>query len=126
MSSPPSKRRSDPSGSTEKPTVAPDAPNPLAAVFETPEYLVGVIYPATLLIAGTFSLLSPSPAASSSYFSLKTNFFNVVFVKYGWAWTTLAFALHLRRVRASRSKAVIRWGLATVWWILVTQWCFGR
>ncbi|KAL2104570.1 hypothetical protein VUR80DRAFT_10248 [Thermomyces stellatus] len=28
-------------------------------------------------------------------------------------------------VLGRRARAVVRWGLATGWWILVTQWCFG-
>lgn len=124
MTSPSSKRRS--SSDSEKPPVVVESStlSPLAALAATPEYLISAIYPGTLLLAGTFYLLSPS-AANSSYFSQKHNIFNVVFVKYGWLWTTLVFLVHLSRVRASRSKALLRWGIATVWWILITQWCFG-
>lgn len=127
MSSPPSKRRST-NGSTvstkDLPDVATD-PSPLSALFSTTEHLIVLIYPLTLVLAGAFYLLSPSPAVNSSYFSKKSNIPNILFVKFGWAWTSAVFLLHLRRVRSSHSKALLRWGLATVWWILITQWCFG-
>lgn len=86
------------------------------------DFVIASLYPATLILASIFSLLSSEP----SYFSQKGNVFNVVFVKYGWFWTTVAFGAHVARLRASsKAQALLRWGLATVWWILVTQWCFG-
>ena len=92
----------------------------------TMEYLLATIYPLTLVLAWIFYHLSPSPAARESHFSYKGNVPNVVFVKYGWFWTTAVFGLHVSRLRASsRSKAILRWVMATVWWIIVTQWCFG-
>ncbi|KAI5853473.1 inositol phospholipid synthesis and fat-storage-inducing TM-domain-containing protein [Tricharina praecox] len=92
----------------------------------TNEYLVALIYPATLALASAFYLLSPSPSANESYFSHKGNLINVVFVKFGWFWTTAVFLLHLSRLRSSsKPKALLRWVLATVWWISVTQWFFG-
>jgi len=90
------------------------------------EYLVALIYPATLALASVFYLLSPSPTVNESYFSHKRNLVNVVFVKYGWFWTTAVFLVHMSRLRfSSKPKALLRWMLATVWWISVTQWFFG-
>jgi len=90
------------------------------------EYLVALIYPVTLALASVFYLLSPSPTVNESYFSHKRNLVNVVFVKYGWFWTTAVFLLHMSRLSSSsKPKALLRWALATVWWISVTQWFFG-
>lgn len=103
-------------------------------------------YPLLLTFGTLFSLLSPTvrnapydygaqahsqdPAFSPSYFARKGNIFNVFFVKQGWAWMTLAFVLFLFTHPATtsaprRARALIRWGLVTGWWVLVTQWCFG-
>jgi len=80
-----------------------------------------------------------------NYFSHKHNVFNLLFVKVGWFWTTAAFIVHLLRIRSHYSssssttsssntnntvrklqaKAAIRWALATLFWVFVTQWFFG-
>ncbi|RPB15364.1 hypothetical protein P167DRAFT_468960, partial [Morchella conica CCBAS932] len=84
------------------------------------------VYPATLLLGSVYSTLSPDTASTDSYFSRKSNFANIFFVKYGWLWTTLVFALHLTRLRSpSRPQALLRYALATLWWVAVTQWFFG-
>ncbi|KAI5793497.1 inositol phospholipid synthesis and fat-storage-inducing TM-domain-containing protein [Pyronema domesticum] len=119
---------SDPPSSTDdKPTFSLLQSRPLSGIpLTTCELLAVSIYPLTLLLAQAFQLLSPSPSAAHSYFSQKRNLPNLLFVKYGWFWTTLVFFLHLSRLRhSSRSKAVLRWGIATAWWILVTQWFLG-
>ncbi|OAA64376.1 Fat storage-inducing transmembrane protein [Niveomyces insectorum RCEF 264] len=65
------------------------------------------------------------------YFARKDNLLNVLFVKRGWFWISLAFALvaatHPALARSARRQtaAVVRWALVTAWWIIVTQWCFG-
>lgn len=89
-------------------------------------------------------------SAAPSYFAQKRNVFNVYFVKYGWFWCTFAFLIFTAlssRGRAARAgskknspqeeknvsderlrrryQALIRWAIATTFWILVTQWCFG-
>lgn len=92
------------------------------------ERLLLLSYPATLVFGALFSLLSP-PAPS--YFSRKDNLLNVLFVKRGWAWISLAFAAFARSSpavagRAGRAWAATRrWAAVTAWWVLVTQWCFG-
>ncbi|RVD82990.1 uncharacterized protein DFL_007395 [Arthrobotrys flagrans] len=91
--------------------------------------LLSLIYPATIVLGSLFSIISPI-GQSASYFSRKNNIFNVLFVKIGWFWTTVAFLVHIANLRHpnathARSKALIRWGLATLAWILVTQWFFG-
>ena len=110
-----------PNGTTETPVLTIGTTR-----FTTSELLVAVTFPLTLIAGSVFYHFSPSPATSSSYFSQKTNLFNTLFVKYGWFWTSLAFFLHVSRLRPSlRTKALTRWGLATAWWILITQWFFG-
>ncbi|KAI1074469.1 inositol phospholipid synthesis protein Scs3p [Whalleya microplaca] len=108
------------------------------------ETAVLLAYP-TLLVFGTvFSVLSPQTRdapydslrhshvqhAAPSYFARKDNVFNTLFVKRGWGWITLAFALFALTHPAlgsagRRARAALRWALVTGWWILVTQWCFG-
>lgn len=103
-------------------------------------------YPVLLTFGTLFSLVSPTvrnapydpflqahsqdPAVSPSYFARKSNIFNVFFVKRGWAWISLAFFVFLFSHPATantqrRARALLRWGLVTTWWVLVTQWCFG-
>lgn len=107
--------------------------------------LIG-IYPATLLFGSIFSTLSPTtrnqpysatsqshpPEFAPSYFARKKNVFNIYFVKIGWFWTTLAFALFLvmnsrfgRGFTRRRVNAILRYGVVTFWWMAVTQWFFG-
>lgn len=67
-----------------------------------------------------------------NYYNDKGNIFNQWFVKKGWAWTTGAIALFYT-IEVSKSGfrlkvlrgAVLRWLVATCWWYLFTQWCFG-
>lgn len=101
-------------------------PRPSRALISPTEALIVAVYPATLVLASLFYHLSPSDATTFSYFSGKRNILNIVFVKYGWLWTTAVFLFHLSRLQhSSRAKAAVRWGLATLWWVLITQWCFG-
>ena len=114
------------------------------------EALLLAIYPSTLLLGSLFSLLDPharnapySAASQShpaelapSYFAQKKNLFNVFFVKKGWFWTTLAYAMFLLMhpsIGPSRSlvltprrvQGLVRYGITTFWWAVVTQWFFG-
>lgn len=105
-----------------------------------------LLYPIILTFGTLFSLLSPQvrnapyfpsmqahsqdPSLSPSYFARKSNVFNIYFVKRGWAWVSLAFFVFIFTHPAVRSgqqktRALLRWGLVTTWWVLVTQWCFG-
>ncbi|RSL80402.1 hypothetical protein CEP51_006598 [Fusarium floridanum] len=125
--------------STSTPRTSPFLPTP----FER----VGLaLFPVVLVFGTIFSILSPETRAAPydhvaqahvqdikvapSYFALKSNVFNVVFVKRGWAWITVAFFLfiftHPSTADAGRRvRAVFRWAAVTTIWILVTQWCFG-
>ncbi|KAI1321011.1 inositol phospholipid synthesis and fat-storage-inducing TM-domain-containing protein, partial [Xylariaceae sp. FL0255] len=127
------------------------------------ESLCLALYPVVLIFGTLFSVLSPETRAAPfdalrhshvqalapNYFARKDNLFNVLFVKRGWAWITVAFlafvGLH-PAFRASRSttkengngngngsgssysravKAMTRWAIITSYWIAVTQWFFG-
>ncbi|KAI9164550.1 hypothetical protein H9P43_008409 [Blastocladiella emersonii ATCC 22665] len=59
----------------------------------------------------------------------KKSFFNVYFAKYAWAWTSVVFFLALARMRhwphERRLAALVRYSLATAYWITLTQWFFG-
>ena len=115
--------------------------------------LVLLVYPITLVIGSIFSVISPvarpsrttttttddqGPTPPVNYFARKDNVFNVYFVKIGWAWTTLAFAVLLltqpyfvsrstpAQFRARRAlKAVLRYALVTAAWFVTTQRFFG-
>jgi hypothetical protein len=117
------------------------------------ETAVLVLFPAILVFGALFALLSPSvrdapydallqahsqdPALAPSYFARKSNLFNVVFVKRGWAWVTGAFVAFVAThptflaaradegVGVARVRAALRWAMVTAWWFVVTQWCFG-
>ncbi|GAW22272.1 hypothetical protein ANO14919_118080 [Xylariales sp. No.14919] len=116
---------------------SPFLPTPL----ETPLLLV---YPSILTFGALFSVLSPDTrgapydvarqshvqAHAPSYFARKDNLFNVLFVKRGWLWITVAFLAFIATHPTFRhgrmaARAATRWALVTGWWILVTQWCFG-
>ncbi|KAI9806236.1 MAG: hypothetical protein M1825_006351 [Sarcosagium campestre] len=131
----------------------------------------------TLVLGSLFSILNPPaanytfstsitssgriPEPAPSYFARKSNIFNVLFVKLGWFWTTVAFSAYLldRRLATSRRlrrraqapgatpssttspsritttttttnpwsvlQAILRYALFTLYWIIVTRWCFG-
>jgi hypothetical protein len=86
-------------------------------------------------------LQAHTPETAPSYFALKNNFFNQVFVKRGWLWTSLAFFVFLFTTHpprpssatapsqpaftATKAKALARWAVITFWWVIVTQWFFG-
>lgn len=130
----------EPSSSTSaRPRNPPFLPTPIEAALL-------LAYPLILTFGTLFSLLSPTvrnapydygsqahsqdPAFSPSYFARKGNIFNVFFVKQGWFWITLAFFVFVFTHPATtsaqrRTRALVRWGLVTGWWVLVTQWCFG-
>jgi hypothetical protein len=82
------------------------------------QLVILAIYPITVLLG----VISNHPA--ESYFARKDNLINVLFLKLAWAWTSLAFFLHLIRVPQKIGPST-RYVIATVWWYLVTQWCFG-
>lgn len=121
------------------PRSSPYLPTPL-------ERLALLAFPAILVFGTVFSIVSPQtrsapydpisqshaqdPKFAPSYFARKSNLFNVVFVKQGWGWMSLAFAVFVLTHPAlstttKKAQAGIRWAIVTGWWFLVTQWCFG-
>ncbi|KAM4057176.1 inositol phospholipid synthesis and fat-storage-inducing TM domain-containing protein [Hirsutella rhossiliensis] len=98
------------------------------------------LFPVMLAFGTVFSLVSPETRAAP-YFARKSNVFNVVFVKRGWGWTTLAFVVFLVThpsygsndnssntgwdLTPRRARAALRWTAVTGWWFLFTQWCLG-
>lgn len=82
------------------------------------QLVILTVYPITVLLG----VLSNHPA--DSYFSRKDNFINIYFLKFGWLWTSVAFFAHIASVPQTVGPFV-RYITATVWWYLVTQWCFG-
>ena len=139
---------SDFSPANPLPTKPSNAKSPLLPT--SLEALLLAIYPSTLLLGSLFSLLEPHaraapysatsqshpPEFAPSYFAQKKNLFNVFFVKIGWFWMTLAFTVFVFMhpstgpsrslvLTPRRVQGLLRYGLVTVWWMLVTQWFFG-
>jgi hypothetical protein len=99
--------------STTVPAIATLSPN------VPPAHLVVLAaYPITVLLG----ILSNYP--QDSYFSRKDNFVNVYFLKFTWAWSSIVFFAHVARI-PQKLAPLARYAMATIWWILVTQWCFG-
>lgn len=76
--------------------------------------------------------LFSQPEEVYNYYNNKGNIFNQWFVKKGWAWTTgvivLFYAAEFSKPLFRRKLllgAFLRWVVATCWWVLFTQWCFG-
>ncbi|TVY78240.1 FIT family protein scs3 [Lachnellula suecica] len=147
MSSPSASTPSTPNGSSsEKVKVARRSPY-LPTTLET---ILLAIYPSILVIGSLFALLDPAAraapynattqshnsATAPSYFAKKSNVFNLFFVKQGWAWVTFSYLFFIfthpstgtpfnMDLTPRRWRGMVRYGLVTGWWMLVTQWCFG-
>lgn len=116
----------------------------------TLEAILLATYPIVLVTGSIFSLVDPATRASHysasaqahvgepipSYFARKSNIFNQIFVKRGWAWVTVSYLYFLLThpstgppgspvVTPKRLKGLLRWAIVTSWWIFVTQWFFG-
>jgi hypothetical protein len=131
---------------------------PVSTVPTSTELLFLSIFPITLILGSLFSFLSPETRqglydpwiqsfpseVAPSYFARKDNFLNRYFVKIGWFWVTLAFAVFttvraFRRAQLHKTalgtqrhgllppavQSVLRWAVVTAWWYGVTQWFFG-
>ncbi|KAL8967561.1 MAG: hypothetical protein Q9197_005363, partial [Variospora fuerteventurae] len=103
--------RSSAQGLKQPPTNPPSSYLPTtatpASLLSPPEILLLLTYPALLLLGSAFSLLDPSarhapysatsqshpPEFAPNYFALKKNVFNLWFVKVGWFWFTVAWAV---------------------------------
>jgi Inositol phospholipid synthesis and fat-storage-inducing TM len=121
--------------------------------FSKPSSYYLLVFPVLLAVGSLFSALSPiaSPpatplapgvtsnfhtpptsAAMPNYFAGKHNIINQYFVKIGWFWTTLAFALLQLVTNPPTSnkprhyiQSLTRYALITLSWFLTTQWLFG-
>lgn len=116
-----SKKEPDNTQSAQKPNGSASshrAPTSLAPRFVPVQLVIFALYPITVLLG----IISNHP--TESYFARKNNLVNVLFLKAAWAWTSLAFLLHVVRV-PQKIGPLARYMTATVWWYLVTQWCFG-
>jgi Inositol phospholipid synthesis and fat-storage-inducing TM len=116
----------------------------------TLETILLSIYPTTLVLGSLFALLDPAARAAPynattqshfastapSYFAKKSNVFNQLFVKQGWAWVSFSYFFFLFThpstgparslvVTLKRSRGIFRYAIVTAWWIFVTQWFFG-
>lgn len=62
-----------------------------------------------------------------NYFATRKNLINQVFVKRGWFWFTAVFwaSYYGRETKSSFQAAASRYAVATLWWVLFTQWFFG-
>jgi len=93
-------------------------PPSLIPKLDTIQLIILAIYPTTVLLG----MVSNHPV--DSYFAQKDNLINVYFLKYGWLWTSLAFFAHISHM-TQVTGPLARYLVATIWWYLVTQWCFG-
>ncbi|KAI9349080.1 inositol phospholipid synthesis and fat-storage-inducing TM-domain-containing protein [Obelidium mucronatum] len=90
-----------------------------------------LIYTFTVII-GSFITLQ------DSWVSNKRNILNVVFAKWAWGWTSVALWILIAATLAFPSKFILqaripslparlkRYTVATVFWVLTTQWFFGH
>ncbi|RKF83234.1 FIT family protein scs3 [Golovinomyces cichoracearum] len=138
------------SSSHDAPRIAKMVQRPSPYMPTSLEIFILSLYPATLIIGSLFSILDPAarnsiynPATQShlqnaapSYFAMKNNIFNVLFVKKGWAWITFSYVFFLFShpftgptesfsLTPKRLRGLLRFGVVTLWWIFVTQWFFG-
>ncbi|TFK54097.1 hypothetical protein OE88DRAFT_1695242 [Heliocybe sulcata] len=89
--------------------------------------LYSVVY-ATYLDTSNPAITSlPHHLAATDYFASKTNPLNVYFIKYAWAWTSLAFfALFVTSPEKAQTwERVGKWLAETGVWMVFTSWFFG-
>ncbi|KAJ2159979.1 hypothetical protein GGF46_002643 [Coemansia sp. RSA 552] len=69
-----------------------------------------------------------SVAAAAPWWASKRSLLNVRFAKVAWGWTTALFAVALPvRARSPQAAgaAVLRYALATLYWVVLARWFFG-
>ena len=67
----------------------------------------------------------PHHLAATHALASKRSLLNVVFLKWAWAWTTLAFLLLSTTSPVKRARRWLQWALATGTWFILTSWFFG-
>ncbi|KAF8982979.1 hypothetical protein BGZ46_000259 [Entomortierella lignicola] len=150
----------------------PTPPKTFLNQYLLPHQYISFVFPLTLILGSLFGTIG---GGHPSYFSNKRNIINILFVKNGWGWTTIAFFVYLavvygkalikeehntqlteesahnsngaprtrtRSTEASQPavgsssvtsrvpsdiivRALARWGLATAYWWVISQWFFG-
>lgn len=101
-------------------------------IFRIEQLTLLTVYPLTVVLGQLVYLTDPYP----SYFGEKKNIFNVLFVRQGWLWTTIAYVAHATYVyqhsngtnnnkQSLLKQFLLRYTLATLWWISFSQWLFG-
>ncbi|KAJ9651993.1 hypothetical protein H2198_008772 [Neophaeococcomyces mojaviensis] len=139
-----------------KPGPQTTASRSLTEITPRPSPYLLLIYPFILALGSLYSAISPvasiqqetplaagitseinAPHIPVNYFSSKRNLVNLLFVKRGWFWTSLALLfLQLTSKASSASptpnkranhylQAFLRYCLLTLTWVFVTQWFFG-
>lgn len=79
------------------------------------------LYPAIVVLGSMASF-----TAHDSFFADKRNFINQWFVKRGWLWFTLCYVAAVFRQKKPHWKhIVLRYVVATLWWVIFAQWLFG-
>ncbi|ODQ63945.1 hypothetical protein NADFUDRAFT_67312 [Nadsonia fulvescens var. elongata DSM 6958] len=100
----------------------------------TSNRLILMLYPLTLLLGQLYQFGPNEP----TYFASKRNIINVLFVKRGWLWTAIAYFILLAyrlslpasslvatKPRYRLSRMIARFLVATLYWVVFTQWFFG-
>ncbi len=67
----------------------------------------------------------PHPLATTHTLASKRSLLNVVFLKWSWAWTTVAFLPLLLTSPIKRARRLLQWAFASVAWFILTSWFFG-
>jgi hypothetical protein len=72
-----------------------------------------------------FLTSQPHHLADTHTFASKRSLLNVVFLKWSWAWTTLAFLFLLTSSPVKRTRRLLQWAFASGAWFILTSWFFG-
>ena len=70
----------------------------------------------------------PHHLSTTHTFASKRSLLNVLFLKWSWAWTTLAFLLLLFTSSVKRQRTrqrLLQWAFASGAWFILTSWFFG-
>ncbi|KAI8815630.1 inositol phospholipid synthesis and fat-storage-inducing TM-domain-containing protein [Fimicolochytrium jonesii] len=85
---------------------------------------LALVYPLTVAIGSAVHTTIQVPY---TIFANRRNPLNTVFAKRGWFWTGTTLFLFLLLSSTDRKRApIIRWALATLYWVIFAQWAFGH